>query len=115
MSADPKSPSTRRDNATAGRSRVRRIGSLVDQLFARRGYAQVAAAEQLHQVVSTAVGRELASSFCVGNLRRGVLQIHVSDSVALQELNFQKRTILRQVQDALPDGQITDLRFRIQT
>ena len=96
------------------RPRIRKIGSLVSQLMSRRGYAQGAASDHLQAVIAGSVGTTLGSSVQVGNLKKGVLHIFVSDSVSLQELNFQKRSILRTVQRALPDAEITDLKFRIQ-
>lgn len=83
--------------------------------MSRRGYAQVFAGEELHRVIATVVGEPLQSAFQVGKLKAGVLQIYASDSVTLQELNFQKRTILRSVQKEFPDSKVTDLRFRIQS
>lgn len=82
--------------------------------MSRRGYAQVAANEQLHQVISTVLDPSLHGSFQVGNLRSGVLQIFAADSVTLQELNFQKRQILKGIQKEKTFENITDLRFRIQ-
>jgi predicted nucleic acid-binding Zn ribbon protein len=94
---------------------VRRIGSLVSQLISRRGYAKSFANEELQRVIGTALGEQLQSAIKVGNLRNGVLQVFASDSVTLQELNFQKRKILKSIQEELPEDKVTDLRFRIQT
>lgn len=94
---------------------IRRIGSLVNQLMSRRGYAQVVASEKMHQVIAAAVGPTLQNAFQVGKLNAGVLQLYATDSVSLQELNFQKRTILRRIQQDLPGNQVTELRFRIQS
>ncbi len=94
---------------------VRRIGSLVNQLMARRGYAQVLATEELHSVIAVAVGQPLETAFQVGKLKSGVLQVFASDSVTLQELNFQKRTILKRIQADMPGNKVTDLKFRLQT
>ncbi len=82
--------------------------------MSRRGYAQVAVNEQLHQLIATVLDESLRSSFQVGNLRGGVLQIFAADSVTLQELNFQKRQILNHIQQEKSFQTITDLRFRIQ-
>jgi hypothetical protein len=95
--------------------RIRKIGSLVNQLMSRRGYAQQAATSEFHAVIVSNVGNELSSSVHVGQLRRGVLQVFASDSVTLQELNFQKRKILRAIHNDLPHTDVTDLRFRIQS
>lgn len=103
------------DPANTERKHVRRIGSLVSQLISRRGYARVYANEELQRVIASAISDQLADAFHVGNLRNGVLQVFASDSVTLQELNFQKRKILKQIQSEMPDDKVTDLRFRIQS
>ena len=94
---------------------VRRIGSLMNQLISRRGYAQVTVDEELHRTVAAVIGDQLAADFQIGNLRKGVLQIYATDSVTLQELNFRKRAILKRLQKELPQNRVTDLRFRIQS
>ena len=96
------------------KANIRRIGSLVNQLMSRRGYAQAFANEEIHRVIAATVGTPLDSGFAVGKLQAGVLQVYASDSVTLQELNFQKRKILRNIQQDMPGNQVTDLRFRIQ-
>ncbi len=111
LSENPASPFGSRVQKT----RVRKIGSLVNQLMSRRGYAQATVTSELQSAIVSSVGVELASSLQVGNLRQGVLQVFASDSVTLQELNFQKRLILRKIQQDLPHTGVTDLRFRIQT
>lgn len=97
------------------KKRIQKIGSLVSQLMSRRGYAQVTASNELHDAITSSVGAQLSSSVHVGNLRAGVLHVFASDSVTLQELNFQKRTILRKIQKDLPQSGVNDLRFRIQS
>jgi len=94
--------------------RVRPIGSLVSQLMSRRGYAQISAGQAIHEQIAALLDSHLSSSFQVGNLRAGVLQIYAADSVTLQELNFRKRAILKHLKQSLPESRVTDLRFRIQ-
>jgi hypothetical protein len=110
-------PSRARDSSSlpAEKPRVRRIGSLVSQLMSRRGYAQGAVNQELHQAVASVIGGQLGSDIQIGNLRKGVLQVYASDSVTLQELNFHKRAILKRLQQELPQNKVTDLRFRIQS
>lgn len=98
----------------AEKPRLRQIGSLVNQLISRRGYAQVLASQVLHETIAEVLDSQMKSAFQVGNLRGGVLQIFASDSVTLQELNFRKREILRHLQNSQPDSKVSDLRFRIQ-
>ena len=83
--------------------------------MSRKGYAQSAANEELLSAITASVGPELKSSVNVGNLRNGTLQVFARDSVTLQELNFQKRAILRKIQNDVPHANILDLRFRIQS
>lgn len=93
---------------------VQSIGSLVSQLISRRGYAQVAANDQFHGIISAAVGKDLSDQLVVGKLNRGVLRIFATDSVTVQELMFQKRAILKRIEKELPEIKVTDLRFKVQ-
>lgn len=98
---------------------VQKIGSLVNQLLARRGYAQIEATEQLHAVISSVLHsdlteKQLGEQIIVGKISRGVLQVFAADSVILQELTFQKRSILKRIQKEMPQSNITDVRFKVQ-
>lgn len=93
---------------------MRKIGALVNQLMSRRGYAQSVVNDDMKRVIAAVIGDQLQSSIQVGNLRQGVLHVYASDSVTLQELNFQKRAILKRFREEMPGSSITDLRFRIQ-
>jgi hypothetical protein len=106
-----KSPS----NQNAEKPQVRRIGSLVNQLMARRGYAQASAGEEMQRSVIAVVGPAIGNDCKVGKLKRGVLQVYVTDSATLQELNFQRRGVLKRLQKDMPDSNITDVRFRLQS
>jgi len=94
--------------------RERRIGTIVSQLLSRRGYASAGAEEQFSASVTAAVGQQLAESFRVGMVRRGVLQIYAADSVTMQEMTFQKRQILKRLNNDHPQAKIADVRFRLQ-
>ena len=98
-----------------GEARVRKIGSLVDQVLARRGYVDGMANEQIRQSLEKELGETLAAECQVGKLNRGTLQIFVGDSVMMQELNFRKRQILRRLQSDLPSSRINDVRFKVQS
>jgi hypothetical protein len=91
----------------------RPLGSLVNQLLSRRGYAQVMAGQELQAVLEAEVGQQLAGSVRVGNLKRGILHIYIADSVTHQELQFRKRALLNRFQQAQPSSGITDLRFHV--
>lgn len=101
------------NDSTRSPGEAKMIGALVERLMARRGYAQVFAIEGLQGSVVSAIGPALARSVTVGNLKGGVLQIHASDSVTLQELTFAKRAILNRIQQDHPQSKVRDLRFQV--
>jgi hypothetical protein len=83
--------------------------------MSRKGYAQATVNDELQRSVSESVGELLANNIQVGKLNRGVLQLYATDSVAMQELIFQKRKILAGIQTKMPQTKITDLKFKVQT
>ena len=68
--------------------------------------------DQMTDSIRKAVSSGLADSFRVGKIRAGVLQILVTDSATMQEFNFQKRKIIKQLAVDVPD-KVKDLRFKI--
>ncbi|QDT57522.1 hypothetical protein SV7mr_00040 [Stieleria bergensis] len=90
------------------------IGDVIGQLMARRGYAQQQTNDQYNQSLKIALGADLAGYTTVGKLSNGVLRIYVPDSVLVQELTFQKRKLVKQLQADHPEGKIRDVRFSIQ-
>lgn len=92
----------------------KRIDNVLAQLVQRRGYAQVRQAGERDQAWNEAVG-EVASATRVGALKRGTLEIQVANSLLMQELTFRKEQLLNQLQSALPDDGIKQLRFRVGT
>lgn len=97
------------------RGRPRAIRETLSTLLARRGCADVAGAAEREQAWGQVVGPALAACTRVGMVRRGVLEIVVSNSAALQELTLQKRQLLQGMAAALPDQPLRDLRFRVGT
>jgi hypothetical protein len=91
----------------------RKIGSIVNQLMARRGYAQVESAGELDATVRAVLGGRVSASIRVGTVKRGVLMIYATDSPTMQELTFQHRKILKKVQADHPQANIKDVRFRV--
>lgn len=91
----------------------KRIGSIINQLLARRGYAQVQTVVALQEVFRSVLGDTIAGSAQAGTLKRGVLEVIVGDAATMQELAFLKRDLLKKLQASLPDARIKDLRFRL--
>jgi predicted nucleic acid-binding Zn ribbon protein len=89
------------------------IAETLSLLLARRGYAGVEAAAEREEAWGAIVGDKMAAYSRMGNVRRGVLEVIVGNSAALQELTFQKKHLLDKIAAALPDQKIRDVRFRI--
>jgi predicted nucleic acid-binding Zn ribbon protein len=89
------------------------IGDILAELMARRGFARVSAAEQFDAAWREAAGSLAAEYTRVGAVRRGKLEVIVANSTLVQELGFQKPTILEALARLLPDEGIKDLRFRV--
>jgi predicted nucleic acid-binding Zn ribbon protein len=90
-----------------------KMGDVVNDLIARRGYLQSKTAEVLKNTWQQIVGPQLARNTEVGNVRRNVLDVFAKNSVVMQELSFQKVKILKRLQATDCGSKIRDLRFRI--
>ena len=90
----------------------RKIADVLTDLFAQRGYAQVGASQDCQQAWARIIG-DLAKFTHATEVRRGVLQVIVSNSVVMQELTFRKQDLITELGRALPHHQIKDLRFRL--
>jgi predicted nucleic acid-binding Zn ribbon protein len=90
-----------------------RIGNLLPELMARRGYARVESAEAYNVAWKEAAGPLIARYSRVGALRRGSLEVIVANSTLIQELVFQKAGLLKSLTGLMPEQGIKDLRFRL--
>jgi predicted nucleic acid-binding Zn ribbon protein len=91
----------------------RQVREVMSQLLAKRGYAQVQTAAVCESAWREAVGARLASDTRLGSVRRGVLEVLVRNSAALQELSFVKAKVLRTLKQLVPEQQIRDVKFRV--
>jgi hypothetical protein len=91
----------------------KKIGSIMAELVARRGYARVFAASECSEAWAAAVGPQLVPFTRVGAIRRGVLEVLVANSTMLQEITFQKSAILKKLSELLPDENLRDVKFRV--
>ncbi|HQU46356.1 MAG: hypothetical protein B7Z73_10460 [Planctomycetia bacterium 21-64-5] len=96
-----------------GPRRPQKVGDVLAELMARRGYARQQASANYDAAWREAAGELLARQTRVGVVRRGALEVTVANSVLLQELTFQKQTILGQLSRLLPDERIDKLRLRV--
>jgi predicted nucleic acid-binding Zn ribbon protein len=95
------------------RNGPQRINDVFSELLARRGYARELTAASFAQAWAEAVGPQWAAISRAGQVKRGVLEVFVENSTLLQELTFQKQTLLASLAGRLPEQGIRDLRFRL--
>jgi hypothetical protein len=89
------------------------VAEIIAQLVQKRGYAQVRSASEWNKAWTAAAGEQFAAVTEVGQLRRGVLEVTVANSLVMQELTFEKERILEHLKTARPDANIKQLRFRV--
>lgn len=89
------------------------MDSVIAELMARRGYAQQNTADERCDAWMTVVGKNIAKRTRAGNVRRGVFEVIVSNSIVMQELTFRKQELVGLLAKELPSENISDLRFRI--
>ena len=95
------------------------IGDILAELMAQRGYARVRTAEAFDDAwrkatEGLAIGPLVAQQTRVGALRRGKLEVLVGSSLLVQELGYEKPTILKRLAELLGDERIEDIRFRVE-
>lgn len=93
--------------------RPKSSAELLSRLIASRGFTQEMFNEDLQRAWESAVGNRFVTRTMVTGIRQGALEILVDSSPAMQQLGFQKRELLRKIQQTLPDAGIRSLRFRV--
>ena len=96
------------------RSAPQKIGDVISDLMAQRGYAQIASRAELQKWWADVAG-PLDKFTRAAELKRGVLHVIVSNSVVMQELGFRKQELIDSLNTAKPDQEIKDIRYRVGT
>jgi len=91
----------------------RSMAAVIAELMARRGLARPHSAAELEAAWREAAGPHFAEYTRVGSLRNGKLEVFVAHSAVLQELSYQKASLVSALANLLPNQQIKDLRFRL--
>ncbi|MEX2027561.1 MAG: DciA family protein [Pirellulaceae bacterium] len=94
---------------------AKKIGDVVSQLLAKRGYARVQAAAAFDDAWRSAAGERFAAQTRCGHVRRGVLEVFAANSAVVQELTFMKTSLLQKLSSLAPDRKIKDLKFKVGT
>ena len=91
----------------------RRIDGILSDLMMRRGYARVFSNNDLAKAWSQVVPADLAGQTCPGKLSRGLLQVAVESSAAVQQLAFEKQQMIAGLNRLLSGQKVLDIRFRV--
>lgn len=89
------------------------LRNVLSQVMQRRGYAQLRTAAACDEAWRAAVGERFAPLTEPGQVRRGTLEVIVGNSLLMQELGFEKERLLGELQKALPDAGIKNIRFKV--
>ncbi len=86
---------------------------VMGELITKRGYGKPQSEGRLAEVWGAAVGPNFAPRSRAGKLWRGRLEVTVTSSVMMQELDHQKKRLIERLNELLPEAGVKDLRFRV--
>ncbi|MFN5300057.1 MAG: DUF721 domain-containing protein [Planctomycetaceae bacterium] len=97
-----------------GEREPRRLGSVLSELFALRGYGRRETNDQLQAAWRTAAGETVARQTRAIEIKRGVLHVAVAHSPLLAELTgFFRRPLVAKLAELAPELRIKDVKFRL--
>ena len=88
-------------------------GDLLSRLISRRGFTQDLFNDELHAAWEKVAGEQFAGKTQATVSKRGILEVLVDSSPAMQQLAFVKNKLLKQLQAELPDAEIKSIRFKV--
>ena len=92
------------------------LSQTLSELIALRGLARLRGSAQLDSVWKQVAGPVIATQTQVLGMKRGVLNLGVSNAPLLGELvSFHKESLLRSLQRERPELNIGDLKFRLKS
>ena len=91
----------------------RKLSDVIADVISRRGYARTMTDSVYMSAWQLATDDILSAASRPGDVRKGVLNITVKNSSVMQELTFQKKKILKVLNQQITDQAIVDLRFRV--
>ncbi len=94
----------------------RPVSEALSELISLRGIARFQGNSELHRVWKEISGEHFGAQTRVIGMKRGVLQIGVSNAPALSELaSFHKKGFLTSLKKDYPDLKIRDIKFLLKT
>lgn len=100
---------------TMEKQELSRLASHLQALFGHRQWQTLWQAFTITRSWHEIVGKEIAGRSQPSCIQKNVLWVHVRDSVWMQHLQAMKPQLLERVQDAFPEAEIRDIRWRLQT
>ena len=95
-------------------SEPRSLGEAISELIRARGLARRNSDRQLSELWKQAAGDRIAAVTRVEGLKRGVLQISVSNAAMLNELvSFHRQNLLKQLKSLDEKQRIQNIKFRL--
>jgi len=93
----------------------KRAADVMSKVMQKRGYGRILESDQLQQRWDDCLQEPLQSLTRATRIVRRVLEVIVANSVALQELTFQKEALLQAFNEKDSTNSVRDIRFRIGT
>lgn len=95
------------------KSKAVTVGDLVHKMMGEIQEAKLCTQDEIFLVWQDVVGAPAAGHAKPSSLRSGVLRVSTDNPGWLQQLNFQKRFILKKLQSHFGKDKITEIRFKI--
>ena len=100
----------------AAAPRPQHLSNALSELIALRGWARNRSDAQLEAIWRDVAGSVVASQTKVYGIKRGVMQVNVSNSPLLSELvMFHKCSLLKGLREKHPNLNVHELKFRLQS
>jgi Protein of unknown function (DUF721). len=96
-----------------GSPKLEPLGQIIRKVAKREGLPLHAADMRLLNFWDRAVGPQVAAQTYPEDIRRGILQVRVSSSVWMHQLQFLKEDILRKLHDVMGSDSVKGFRFSI--
>lgn len=93
--------------------RPKAIANVVNKIVVKRGFAETKCSAQLETVWQEVAGKQMAEQTRLGNVRKGVLDVFVKSSSAMQHYSMLKSTLVQNFKNKYPEAGIENIRFKI--